>query len=1063
MKHHRLLTCFAAVACSASSAVAEDGQLERVDLNQLLDPATSEAEAVALLERHDEATRKDPRFGSIKSKLRDYRLAACPQASRKELLHALLIARDLDFGRNPSSEARPTDKLDELFPARQPMRRITTPLAPPGLERLEDYWLLVLGPDGREIRTFGGWNWLSSGYLTDFNRDGIIERFDTVNYGVAEGFSVRVASLQTVERESRYLLQVLYDWHPNQVDEANEWDYECFDDDHDGLVEIGFGPKNEDRRREVVFRWDEERGAYAAPNLDRQSHIRVLRNVEPWKELEEIKAVGGLHYPLVTATPDTPRGTHSGPKTPPPPFRFRSLKDCNDEEIARFMGGRRTPDAFQPEEAPPSTVPDGFWGMEPKPAALALVKANLLPPHDRTVHLTVDTRKQARPPAAGWIVHDSRSASCYTACRSLTVLRFGIDQPFLFQTGTSRNGVVAANPLADRTGHALRMIPLSVAEARFLADILYWLNRVRGQTNEPGTPGSGGFGSSADGFGMLDWMVEKKVPRRIEGTLWAVGSLAAAWRGKFDDTACLNFTDFLLTEGLPEHLGKRWHTAPPLIHRNLTTPLPKRLQPREDSEARDQLANVIQTALERHQSDPWPAPALVALAECAGETGLSATLPALEKLAASLPAPTRRETEYRELAAKFARRFEPPKDPQGRKQWERCQALTKELRHDVPCHLRQPLADSMVKLRALGQPTRLMELAKGDGPHSLWALQQLQIQSPETYSDVLIARFRDANEWGRRTIFDTLAAAHPAGAKRLRAELTPTEQADLAVELAAFEIKDEPDLAKSRIPGLIEVFKDPSGTRDWSTRGPAIALLAELPLDATQQAQFEALLLAELKTPRRADFGISVLSRVTSAITRLPDADRHWDALVESAKTATELDEFEDLLGALAALAVTRPDPRMGQLTDFLRPRFTRHWGMMNHLFVAALALDLRAVAPEIERLATTGPDVPDGDFGNSWSSGFTGPGNRRYHAARHVSALWQESDPDVRARMWAALLVASPHCFVGDETIPKCLRDRCREAFQAATPVIRPQVVATARTAAKEWSLLADWLMDLP
>jgi len=574
MQHQCLLACFAALATCAAPLAAAADHLEHVDLKKLLDPATSEAEVLALLERDDEASRKDPRFASIKSRLRDYHYVACPQGANKEILHTLLIGKDLDFGRNPAGrEARPADKLDELFPSQGPARHIASPFAALRLERLEGYWLLVFGPDGREVRPFGGDNMLESGYFADFNHDGIIDKLDTTNYGVTDDACVRVMALQTVERKPRYLLQVLYDWHPNQGDEANAWDYECFDDDHDGLIEIGFGPKNQTRRREVVFRWDKERGAYAASNLDSQPHIRVLRNTDPWKEMKEIKAAGGLHYPLVTAKPDAPRENHPGPKSPPPPFRFQSLKDCNDQEIARFMSGRPTPDAFQPEEAPPDTLPNRFWEMEPKAAALALVKANVIPSREKRSRLAVDDSKRAHPPAAGWLVLDSSSAACYTARRSLTVLRFGIDQPFLFQTGTSRNGVVVANPLADRTGHSLRLIPLSVAEARFLADTLYWLGRVRGQVNDPDYPGGGCFGSTADGFGTLDWMIGKQAPRRIAGRLAAVHSLAAAWRGKFDDTTYLNFTDFLLTEGLPVHLGKRWDTTAPLTHRNLTTPL----------------------------------------------------------------------------------------------------------------------------------------------------------------------------------------------------------------------------------------------------------------------------------------------------------------------------------------------------------------------------------------------------------------------------------------------------------------------------------------------------------
>ena len=68
--------------------------------------------------------------------------------------------------------------------------------AGPGLERLDKYVITVFGPDGREIRPFKGSNMIQSGYLTDFNRDGILDILDPTNYGVDDALDVQVVEQQ---------------------------------------------------------------------------------------------------------------------------------------------------------------------------------------------------------------------------------------------------------------------------------------------------------------------------------------------------------------------------------------------------------------------------------------------------------------------------------------------------------------------------------------------------------------------------------------------------------------------------------------------------------------------------------------------------------------------------------------------------------------------------------------------------------------------------------------------------------------------------------------------------
>lgn len=1028
--------------------------LEKVDLPKLLDPATRKAEVVGMLARQDEASK-------FNFKRNDFRVVACPQGNGGEFLQVVLVDYgEMIFPDRKLPDDYVADGLDELFP---PVKRELidkTTLAGAGMERLERYLVTIFGPDGREIRPFGGNNMINSGYIADFNHDGIMDRLDHTNYGVDDGLDVQVLELQTVEREPKPILNVLFNWHPRRNERADVWDYECFDDNGDGLIEIGFGPKISDRRREVVFRWDPASGAYKAADLDRQPHLRVLANSGDekqlvWQQLKEFKVAGGLSYPLLAAKPEIPEAAGKA-SVAPVPYQFQSLKGRSDEEIARAMGGKPVTDESHPADAPDTHLPVGFWEMDPKAAALAFVEANRTPAHRKLVRIAIDDRNQVRPPAAGWVVHDFKSSTCYVSSTSLTVLRFGIENPYFFHADSSRNGFVGANPLADRAGHALRLIPVSKDEARFLSETLFWLDRIRSRSSKEDRFG-GGMSSTADGSGKLDFHAGNREPRRVKGTLWHGPSLASRWSDDYDQNTCINFADYLLTDALPKHLKDRWNAITPPEHRGLATPLADRLKPREDSDARDELAAIVRSALERHRTDPWPAAALALLVNFAGDSGLTWTLPDLEELDGKLPPPSSEETEFRKLEVKFKGQFSPPDDPDGKKLWERYQVLAGQMAYDVPCQLREPLPRAIKQLRAIFQPGPLIKMADGNDASAVWALQQLQIHHPEAYADILIANFKAADPRSRSMIFATLATAYPPGAKLLRDTLTVQQIADLAIPLAQFEQKQEPALATSRIPELLEIAKDAAGTRDYNERGPAIELLSAMPLDGPQRAKFEELLLAELKSPQRRPFNISILPWITPALIKLPDPDRHWDALVAGSDKATEFSEFYYFLDALSTLALAKPDPRMVQFVDFIRPCFTEHEGLMNELFATALALDLRGLAPEIARLASAGPDVEEGKCANGWGGGFKGPGNERYHLARNVTGLWNETDADTLAKMWMGLVIAHPGDFCRTSIIALKLRERFRAALAAASPEVREKLTAQTRTLSNQSPYLLE------
>ena len=147
--------------------------------------------------------------------------------------------------------------------------------------------------------------------------------------------------------------------------------------------------------------------------------------------------------------------------------------------------------------------------MDPKAAALALVEANRTPAHRKMVRIAIDDRGDVRPPASGGWFTISSPRRVIRDHQSDCDPEFGVEKPYIFQSGTSKNGMVGANPLADRAGHALRLIPVTKDEARFLSETLFWLDRIRSRSSKDDRFG-GGMNSTADGSGTWIFMSETR-------------------------------------------------------------------------------------------------------------------------------------------------------------------------------------------------------------------------------------------------------------------------------------------------------------------------------------------------------------------------------------------------------------------------------------------------------------------------------------------------------------------------------------------------------------------------
>ncbi|HVJ45758.1 MAG TPA: hypothetical protein VM511_05185, partial [Luteolibacter sp.] len=545
-----------------------------------------------------------------------------------------------------------------------------------------------------------------------------------------------------------------------------------------------------------------------------------------------------------------------------------------------------------------------------------------------------------------------------------------------------------------------------------------------------------------------------------------------SWEGPFHDEATVNLLHYFLEEVVPDRLGKRWPDRGS-DYRNFVTPMKERITPRADSDARDEYSLTVNIALEKHQADPWPAAALEQVISSAGELGLDKTRFSMERLAKAIPPVTDREAKWRELEKaewdRFMRGERPdidlsgkPKDRNEQKKREERQALEDEFRYDLPFVIREPLRLALEQIDAVHDSGKLSLMTEKQDEGGIWALQQLQIHHPQVYSELMIARFKDAETPERSLIFNTLVAANPKAADKLKRTLSEDDQKALTIELTRFELEHDPAEAKERIVALLGILEDKPGKQSWDTRGPAIEFLAKIPLDEKQRLAFEELLIREINEPRR-DNTISIVGLAYIAIRNLPDPERHWKVLLDNADKASGWGEFHSLMETLCFIQERNPERYRKELLDLLKQRLVKSPGMMNDLFEASLAMDFRELSPEIIALASDGPEVPDGKGANSWGGDFTGPGSNRYHAARHVIALWQEPDPETVARMWTSLVIKQPHEFNGPPFMATRLRERSRKAFEKIPPSLKSALISRIREKQPAYAEVADALESQP
>lgn len=833
----------------------------------------------------------------------------------------------------------------------------------PTLRRIEKATIKVYDPEGKEVEPFAGNVGVDHGYVFDFNGDGVLDRAERWNSGAVAGFVTQVFLVGTIEQSPRRLLEVIYNCHPTKDSEANSWDFRCFDEEGDGFVEIGFGPEGSGLDQ-VVFAWDVLRGEYRVRGDGAHPHLRILGDREDAAELAR-----EFRYPLLR------KDREVVPKSGP--YRFVSLKGAEHGEYQEFFNGRRT----SPDPDPVTDVGDwrddeipvGFWERDPKEMALALVEENRNDEHRAEYQLAVDDRNGAKPPEAGWIFYGSGKSGFDSIVSSSRALKFGEDDSAIIVTEWASVGDRASHYLFDQS-HRVRRIGLSAGKAKHLADIIFWLDRIRSRKSDGGRAPMMFAGAYHDGFGNLSIFEKGKKPREMAvGSIWRIGSVRGHWNGSYTRDVMLNFVDLIWRDGLREILkgDDAW---------------PHKF----DSEKhRADLVGGIRGVLE--EGDSLPVGIVKNLVEVMGDQDLTELEPEIEVLEQSISdEASAEEKELEQLRAEVLLGSDVA-DPFtiSSSSFERRMELDNRLRFDRGWVLRNPLKLAREKFELFRDPKKLREAVMGNGPYHEWASFPLYQSSVEDWSIAMRKRFEGGKDYEKERIFHEMAVVDPKAAEELVGQMDEEEMKAFFFPIMDLRLKNFPAKTREMLPQLKEILENRS--QNIYRRERAFEIVSAMDLERQEEEAFRRIIKSEVAEPQQKNGGAPTTGFALKALANLKiqegDLEYFWS------QPSFLLLEAEEGLAILKKHAPDEDDFQKMAI-KYLKLQLTEGAPDAEKIAWLGLSMGLRELAPLLEDVATEHSKIPDGESG----SGFRW---QKFHLPRYVAALWRETDEATLARMW--------------------------------------------------------------
>ena len=709
-----------------------------------------------------------------------------------------------------------------------------------------------------------------------------------------------------------------------------------------------------------------------------------------------------------------------------PEVESPSLRGASDAEILRFMADGKSELDVEFEAKIADQLPDGFWTTDAKAAALAFVDANRKPEHRAAYPLALPNVDQAEPPARCTVTLANFSSRCYNAVDRHYFLRVDPHESYLAYAQSWSGGGAFYNVVHDQPAFDFRLCIVSYEDARKIADVIWWLNRIqakRATTDSDSTFTSSSAFSTADGDGKLTFRSEGSAPIEVGASHWA-DYLAERWSGEYEPEVFFNFAAYLIQSALPEHLGPEWAKFEP--RHPLDFDFDRIYTPRYETEERKRLCDLTFQFLDWFALDQDKISfAIVAEgARLSGRFGISGAadrLRAIEKALPSAGAKRRSASEVFAALKKLPNEWDVGNEKERKHIEQQRTALEAErdwhlydrgvntadnVRESVTFALRRlALANDAAKLEAWA-------LSKSEGMQ--WAMQRLAELDKKRYAGVLETFATQAEAKWARQFFDELIKVDPKRARAIARRMPATRRDALAIS-AFLVLRDAEELPdeQTRLSRIIKILDDPK--TGWEDLDRVIDLL--VPKDAPlrySSRQIDQAIVRLLDRKRKGDYSNYAARYACRALARRGRTE-FFDRIAAEFSNDSGAGLFDDVLGALAQLAQADPVRFHPQLAQIVRPHLVATNHSLTELFWTIWTADLRELRPDLERLATQNPEEIESRKAHSAGGTVTNV-TGRFHFARKIVSLWSEPDSFTRARLLIAFAVAEPYTFVRDD-----------------------------------------------
>lgn len=907
----------------------------------------------------------------------------------------------------------------------------------------ESFYFQRFSADGTPV----GSEEFGQGIVTDLDHDGepdVIQRIMEADERGGRKMAVEYLTVRSPDYSSPRKLTILYNTHAPQDAPANAWGYQVKLAKDGTAEELQLGPilVPEGVKPEASFRWDAAKKIWAGPKSKPGDHFRVLKKEE---EADEIAKRGGLGYPLMpSASPavnevakeevddadDIPRDKLSKP------YRAQSLASLSPEALFEFMTKRQNAWDYVHRPTPQEA---GFWTLEPQAAAMHFAQHRRPPAENSGWLIAPDTRTAA--PEEGSLSYVDGPSGCFSPSGAyvyhLHCAREG--SSLVYAESIAHWWQVPVNENGRR--YDFLKIDLTYEEARHLFQTIWWLSRIRSTkifTNSANPLG----GSTSDGFARLIIRSEAH-SEIIEDTRSGVRERFPGGSGEYSPASLINLVFTLFLNDLPKRLGERWEAQASAAKREYEDARMVHT-PEELSRIKTRSAEMLQLFCDEGGSKE----VVSQVVQAVGEEGWKDLRPLVDAAAAKLPPLTTREEQVAAIEAEV----KTWKEKLGFEGSDRAR-LSRDIRRDnaekiAAKETREPAIPGLPSPEA---PNLLDEIdknlpvlsneerAKFDAFDLLAERAERARQNLPT-EDRALASLREAIRITRRQldIFDdpeallnwgqterfqsTFALRRLSTLDRNRArellthfstgenDETSTEMLEDALETLS-ELDGQPvsaaHLSEQERKTALALLRDPKADyKNWCR-----ALETLVPKDEPRRYEDPAIdetLLILLKPPYAGAIG-GFLLPFPSLLPR-PVAQRlganAWDPLMDFSvdQSWSGLGAWQSSLPLLTALAQAGEETQRRELQERLAKQLEVTHGYLNDTFRAIWVLNRTDLKPQLEKIATSGPEDFEGVRATGSGSHRLQTNQQRYHLARQVLALWDEPNAVTKAQMSVAL-----------------------------------------------------------